>query len=248
MRVTPSRALRTLAVAAVAAAVAGGVAVAGLFGELESKTVDERFALRGTQPPPRDVVVVAIDPASFRRLKLQWPFPRALHARAIERLLAAGARTVAYDVQFSEPSASARGDRALLRAAADPRVVLGTAEARPDGEGAVLGGQPRLERSGGRLGWALFPVDSDGVMRRLQPRYDARLTQFAVLAAGGDPDAPERPIDFPGPDGTVPSISFADVVNGTFDPRRVAGRIAVVGATAPSLQDVHATAAGGLMS
>src|SRR5262249_45181890 len=47
-------------------------------------------------------------------------------------------------------------------------------------------------------------------------------------------------IDFRGPPGTIPSLEFSDVFRGHFDPRAVRGRIVVVGATAPTLQDVHA--------
>ena len=52
-------------------------------------------------------------------------------------------------------------------------------------------------------------------------------------------------IDFPGPPGTVPTVSFSKVLDGSFDERMLRGRVVVVGATAPSLQDVHHTATSG---
>jgi hypothetical protein len=57
-------------------------------------------------------------------------------------------------------------------------------------------------------------------------------------------------IDFAGPPGTVPAYSFADVYAGRVPAGALRGRVVVVGATAPSLQDVHATPsdAGALMS
>src|SRR5262249_44917169 len=57
-------------------------------------------------------------------------------------------------------------------------------------------------------------------------------------------------IDFVGPPGTVPFISYSHVMHGKFDPNKVRGKIVVVGVTAPSLQDVHptATSGGGQMS
>src|SRR5207244_8035216 len=47
-----------------------------------------------------------------------------------------------------------------------------------------------------------------------------------------------------GPD-SFPTLSFADLVRGHFDPATVRGKIVVVGASAPTLQDVHATPVGG---
>jgi adenylate cyclase len=51
-------------------------------------------------------------------------------------------------------------------------------------------------------------------------------------------------IDYRGPPGTVPTLSFSRVLHGDFDPARVRGKIVVVGAGAPSLQDVHPTSVG----
>ncbi|HEV2061352.1 MAG TPA: adenylate/guanylate cyclase domain-containing protein, partial [Solirubrobacteraceae bacterium] len=42
-----------------------------------------------------------------------------------------------------------------------------------------------------------------------------------------------------GPPGTVPTYRFIDLVKGRIDPARLRGRIVVVGASAPSLQDLH---------
>ena len=58
--------------------------------------------------------------------------------------------------------------------------------------------------------------------------------------AGGSTSA-----DRPGRSRTCPSLT---VLDGHFDPAAMRGKVVVVGATAPVLQDVHATAAGSLMS
>jgi adenylate cyclase len=236
---------RALLVALAACAAAVGIAATGLLDRAEDATVDERFALRETlhaPSPPRDVVVVGIDEASFRQLQQQWPLPRALHARAIRTLLAAGARRVVYDVQFTEPSDDPAGDRALLRAAADPRVVLGTTERDEDGAPAVLDGADALAAGGGRVGFATFPVDGDGVWRDLQAR-DGAIPALAVLGAGGPATAPTRPIDFTR---QMLEIPFSSVVEGELDPAAVRGKVVAVGATATSLRDDHATPVGTL--
>jgi hypothetical protein len=48
-------------------------------------------------------------------------------------------------------------------------------------------------------------------------------------------------IDYRGPTGTIPTVSFADVLAGRVPPRAFAGKIVVVGASSPTLQDVHPT-------
>jgi adenylate cyclase len=85
------------------------------------------FRLRGPLPPPADVAVISLDRDSAQRLALperihEWP--RSVHARLIERLVAAGASVIVFDVLFDRPRAPAH-DRALEQAiAAAGRVVL----------------------------------------------------------------------------------------------------------------------------
>jgi adenylate cyclase len=240
----PARLLRALIVGLLAAGVAGGLALVhgGPDERIEQSLVDARFVVRGEHALP-DIVLVAIDQPTFGRLPYRWPYPRWIHALAIRRLLRAGARTVAYDVQFSEPS-NRRDDRELLQAAGDRRVILSTTELDADGRPAVIGGAQALAARGGRIGTALVPVDGDDVWRRVQGRV-AGVPQLSVLAAGGDPRTPARPIDFAGPAGTVRSISFWRVASGRFAATAVRGRIVIVGATVPSLHDLHPAPVGG---
>jgi hypothetical protein len=119
-----------------AAGIAIAVGATGVLDRLELSSVDERFALRGTQPEPKDVVVVGLDEADLKRVHSQV-LPRSLHARVIDNLLRAGARVVAYDIEFSDPS-TPHEDAALLTAAkrAGPRLVLGTTR--------IVRGQPTV--------------------------------------------------------------------------------------------------------
>jgi adenylate cyclase len=61
------------------------------------------FRLRGALPPPSEAIVVAEDRASAEALGLpsgSRPWPRALHARAIDKLKAHGAAVIAFDLVF----------------------------------------------------------------------------------------------------------------------------------------------------
>ena len=75
-----------------------------------------------------------------------------------------------------------------------------------------------------------------------------RLVSFPIAAArtalGHQPHLPSGNstwIDFPGPPGTIPRLSYSDVARGKFKPSDVRGKIVVVGATAESLHDYHST-------
>jgi adenylate cyclase len=215
----------------------------------ELDTVDARFAIRGDEPPPREVVLVKIDDVTFGDLGIRWPFPRSVHGRAIDELRKAGARAIAYDVQFTEATRP-REDNALITAVdrADG-VVLATTEV-DDGRTNVFGGEEVLRSIGARAASGNYVNDADGVIRRL-PRSVEGLATFATVAAEeftGRRLAGGRDfewIEFRGGPGTIRSVSFSELVEGRTPPGFFRDRVAVVGATAPSLQDVHPTAASG---
>jgi adenylate cyclase len=215
----------------------------------ELDTVDARFTIRGDEPPPRDVVLVKIDDVTFGALGIRWPFPRSVHGQAVDELRKAGAGAIAYDVQFTEATRP-REDNALITAVdrADG-VVLATTEV-DDGRTNVFGGEEVLRSIGARAASGNFVNDADGVIRRL-PRSVEGLASFSTVAAEeftGRPLAGGRGfewIEFRGGPGTIRSVSFSELVEGRTPPGFFRDKIAVVGATAPSLQDVHPTAASG---
>jgi CHASE2 domain-containing sensor protein len=233
-------------------ALAGGLTVqaTGLLHGAEGATVDARFHARPADRPA-DIVVVGVDSDTFSSLRHAWPFPRSWHAAVIDHLREAGAKTIVYDVQFTEPTAP-REDLALYRAIGrTPHVVLATTEVDDHGHTNVLGGDANLARIGARAGAANLDGTAGGTLRRV-PWGASGLPSLAVAASEvttGHTVAPSSfpgegaLIDFRGPPGTIASLPYSDVKRGTFDPRAVAGKIVVVGATAPTLQDVHATPA-----
>ena len=213
------------------------------------ETVDARFSIRG-EHAAKDVVVVAIDTKTLTRFG-RFPFRRTRHANVIRRLTRAGARVIAYDVQFTEPSGDDEADEALVLAADDaPRIVLGTSEVGPDGETNVFGGDDFLAELGVRAATVNLPNDPGGVLRRLSYE-ESGLLSFPVVAAQLARGAPAVArtdfasdasawIDYPGPPGTVRTVSFSDVAR--TDPAVFRDKVVVVGATAQSLKDVFATA------
>jgi CHASE2 domain-containing sensor protein len=237
-----------LAAALVALALALGLQQLHALDRVEDETIGMRFHVRGAEKPS-GVAVVAIDDATFSDLGEQWPFPRSLHARAIDRLTAAGAKTIVYDVQFTEPTRP-REDLALLDAVARAGgVVLATTETDGRGRTNVLGGDENLADARAKAAAANLVTEAGGLVRRF-PYSVGGLRSIAVTTAaqvaGEPPDgagfaAGGAWIDYSGPPGTVPTVSFSDVVRGRADTRLLRDRIVVIGATAPTLRDVHAT-------
>jgi len=72
---------------------------------IELKTLDTRFQLRGTRAPGPAVVIVAIDQKSEDVLG-HWPFPRSYFAQAVDYLREAQARVIAFDINFPQPDAN----------------------------------------------------------------------------------------------------------------------------------------------
>jgi signal transduction histidine kinase/CHASE2 domain-containing sensor protein len=81
----------------------------------EGDWLDILFRLRGTRFAHPDIVLVVADDATIARAR-RWPLPRALHAQVIDKAKSLGAKTIALDLLFAEPSADPRDDEALARA------------------------------------------------------------------------------------------------------------------------------------
>jgi adenylate cyclase len=214
---------------------------------LELDTVDARFALRGTQPAS-GVAAVLLDDRTLGELAERPPIRRSHYAKVVDRLHAAGARLIVLDVQFTEQT-EPEEDGALIHSLVAARpTVLGSSEVDEHGDTNVLGGVEAQRRFGVRVGSVNFRLDPGGIYRRVPYAVDG-LPSLAVVAAG---TVERRPapfdslwIDYAGPPGTVPELSFVDVMRGRFRAAAVRGRIVVVGASAPTLQDVHPTSTSG---
>ncbi|HZE06217.1 MAG TPA: CHASE2 domain-containing protein, partial [Solirubrobacteraceae bacterium] len=252
---TRLRKTRLLAMATAAAiAVAGGTVAYAVdaWPRLENDTLDLRFSVRGPTAPPPGVVVVAIDDRTFdpapTGLGRPWPLPRRYDAAVIRTLRADGAKVIAFDVQFTEPTDPTDDDALFAAVRRAGNVVLATTEVSASGRTNVLGGEANLRSARAVAAAANMPADAGGVIRSYPYRIIG-LRSFAVAAAqaAGRPVPPDRfsgdraLIDFPGAAGTVRTVSFADVYRGRINPRMFDGKVVVVGASAPTLQDLHWT-------
>jgi CHASE2 domain-containing sensor protein len=152
--------------------------------KLELKTVDARFAVRGTGAPDPRLVLVAVDDRTLAaRADPTDPngprLPRETYALLLRRLHAAGARLIALDIIFPAEWTEG-GDRTLLRAfrATRDRLVLpfDTFVAVPGVRGGVrpdLLDRPKpVSDTGAKTGYAGLPQDVDGTHRRTDLQVD----------------------------------------------------------------------------
>lgn len=256
-----SRGALLAAVAALAVGLAALASWSGATTRVDDASFDTRLAIRGEQPARDDVVVVGMDDASLNELNQQWPLRRSLHARAIDVLTAAGAKVIAYDITFAEPTtpfddsgqaqrAAEDNDIALYEAIArSKRVVLAANEFDTSAEG---GPAPNIifvdedlaaaEATYGNTGWSV-----DSAFRRL-PLGTGGVPSFPVVVAERALGTPiptagfrdgRAPIEYPRR--VLPTIPFVEVLGPNFDPARVRGKVVIVGATAQRLGDVHTT-------
>jgi adenylate cyclase len=185
---------------------------------LELLLFDQLFELRGLRPPTTPIVIVMIDESSFQELNLQWPFPRALHGKLIDRISADHPLVIGLDIIFDVDSRfGPEDDRALGGAIARAgNVVLGLALAQDetlviDDRGRALGPQrevvnmplPVIRDGAAAIGPFNVPPDADSHVRRVpirvrvphpQTRYEWLLAFDAQLhrqlSAAGFPTRP----------------------------------------------------------
>jgi adenylate cyclase len=267
-----NRQLKTLLLLVVAG-VATGLAIAGyathVLRSLDNSTVNTRFSIRGREKPFPNIVVVKIDTQSFYDLHRQWPFPRAVQGQLLKRIGRQHPAAIAFDVQFSDPSELGQNDdNTLLDDIPPGKVVFSNTEPATDGTVAFVGddnGTKLLRQVGAFPGFGGFPIDSGGVIRRMANSV-SNLQSLAVVTAQvathrhpvGSVRYPPGPhwIDFAGPAGTFPSISYSEAYYGTYSGQRqgrplpasfYTGKIVVIGATASNLQDIHPTSTDSAM-
>ncbi len=210
------------------AALIGGV-VALAFGALSFLPAWQTLELKGfdllsVQTAPMKsslpITIVAIDEQSIGAIGLQLPWPRALHAKLVDKLNQAGAMLIVFDMILAEPSMNGPSDDTALASAiaknnvaiASDRVYEESAHGR-----RMIRVEPLEEfrKAGAASGFAAVNRDLDGVVRGV-PRGDDVLWRVTVrrvnekhpgLLEVAEPD-PRAMIRYAGPDHTFPYLPY----------------------------------------
>jgi diguanylate cyclase (GGDEF)-like protein/PAS domain S-box-containing protein len=204
-----------------------------------------------------DVVVVAIDAPSIEKIGV-WPWPRRLHAELLRRLQAAGARDIAFDVDFSAPSDPA-SDQAFVEALQD----AGGSVVLPSFKQPGVGGHDANAVHTNRPlkpfeahAWSAVvnvKVEPDGLVRRYQfgENFGGEFlpSMGAVLAGQFSEKDGSFLIDFGITSRSIPRVSYVDVLRGdaaTLDSLK--GKTVIIGGTALELGDRFSVPNGHVIS
>ncbi|MGP5565711.1 CHASE2 domain-containing protein [Vreelandella alkaliphila] len=209
---------------------------------------------RQSEPPSDDILVVAIDETSLQALG-RWPWSRDVHTQLINKLNAAGVKSIVLDILLVEPSRLPEEDRQLANAMhRHGRTYLPMAllsESLLDGRTRdVLIPPSPLLSAAKSVGHINVMLDADGVARSVElliERGDDVWPQLMTLLVdpekkGGREISSNWPteairIPFRGPTGSYPTVSYHDVLMGYVPASLLRGRTVLVGMTALGLGD-----------
>ncbi|MBL0408037.1 adenylate/guanylate cyclase domain-containing protein [Microvirga aerilata] len=160
---------------------------------IEARLYDILSVIAPPLPPEPGAVVVAIDEPSFSEVGQRWPWSRELHAKLVESLRAAGAKVIAFDIIFSEPSTE-EADGAFARVIG-PDVVLAADDVTTFlGQGVqttrVNPIDPFLD-AGAATGAVAVHLDGDAYLRRMPSMADSFAAEALRLKGEQVTPAPE---------------------------------------------------------
>lgn len=212
-----------------------------------------------------DVVVVAMDEKSLQKYG-PLPWPRKLHAKAIEQLTKAGVSAVGYDVLFDKPRDE--GDEALAEAVRkNGKVVFPVIidELKQGGQLIELQPYPELYQASSELGLVHFELGNDNIARGVylkaglgEPYWRTFAAEVLDVANGAasysypfqsdsqgknsyDLTKIEKEfhvyIPYKNNSDYFPKVSFVDLVEETFDLNQLKGKTVFVGVTATAARN-----------
>lgn len=245
----PTRHLPALILSA--ALVAGAVAGITGAGTGVERLVTAWSAQLRQHPASGALHLVEIDARSIAAID-RWPWSRTEHARVIDRLVAAGATVVAFDVDFSSRG---NGDAALAAAIdrADGKVVLPTIRQASEFEGTDYIDSlpaPALRNRAALAAVSVAPDDDGNVRSAPIGTITAgvpRPSLSAMLAARSGAADEQFRIDYAIDPATIPRHSFIDIRDGRFDPAAIRGKQVIIGATAVEMGDRYAVPVHGVI-
>lgn len=197
------------------------------------------------------ITLVGIDEPSFAALGLQWPWPRSLHAELVDRLTAAGAAMVVFDVVFSEPSTDAE-DQAFADAIFNSGNVVLAAD-RVYHESANVRQWVRLDPlqtftgAGAVTGLATVTLDPDLEIREIPLSKDALWRQVVLRLMRSHPEVSPNLalpsgalIRYAGGIHTFPFVPYHEVIqpSGAYPPDFFKDQIVIVGRDVKAAPDV----------
>lgn len=236
--------------------------------DIENRTYDLRFRMRGALPADGNIAIVAIDEKSLSELG-RFPWSRHHIASLIDVVSDAGARAVLFDVFFPEAE-GAKADAALAGAIRRSGITTLAVFFEHSEQGEIVdvtGNLPILGSAAKNISHINMTTDHDGVVRwsPLMVSYlgrdfrslgltgametlgaaDAEFDGIGTISIKGRaiPVDPRQRmlINYSGPPGHYRRFSFSDVLKGRVDAREIKGKTLLIGATATGIYDLRVT-------
>ena len=193
-----------------------------------------------------NVVLVAIDSPSIEKIGV-WPWPRRFHAELLDKLVSAEASVIVFDVDFSSPSDPA-SDQSFVDALQkfEGLVILPAfMQTLGNGDNAKRIYINRSLPQFAKHAWsatANVAVEPDGMVRYYS--YGETLdgsflpSVGALLSGNFNRKAQPFQIDFSINPGSLPTVSYVDVLRGDFATlKKLKDKKIIIGATAVELGD-----------
>ena len=236
---------------------------------LELSARDLTMHLRGPRPTTGEVVIVAIDDASFNWTGLQWPWPRDYLAEIVTWLNQAGASVIGLDVLLFEPDSGPQGDQALAEALAESQAAVGLAQIYQDSALSIETIQrplPIYQDAFNGIGIPKVRRDEDAIVRSVQAyqlwdtevyyNWSFELVRQHLdigpptllntsMVAFNDRIVPLHQrkllVNYAGRSPSYPVYSAAFVPLGDYPAENFKDKIVLIGATTETLQDLYPT-------
>jgi len=182
-------------------------------------------------PASGNIVLVPIDDRVLRDTA-RWPWPRRYHAQLIDRLSAAGAKNIFFDITFETRSNPVDDDLLAAAIARSRRVTLAVrGQSGPDRIAQDTPGPLPMFSRNARLASIGVSYNFQNAVWRLPyaADYNGALPSLASGLAGSGPRAGEFMLDYSIDLKSIPQINATNVLAGRFDPRAIAGKTVIVG-------------------
>lgn len=222
----------------------------------ENKTLDWRFLWRGPIKSNEQIVIIAVDEESIKKLG-HWPWPRDIHARLVDFLDAAQSQKIVFDVLFPDwDNDHPLADKKFLKTIENSEKIVLSFLFRMDRDNPKEAFLPVFRSVTTRLGFTNNTSERDGITRKMPLYLEYRgilYPSLALAAFSANKDRLIIPADlkldkhnelylnFAGEYQTFPYYSYVEVLEEKIPPTVFKNKIVLIGATASGLYDRRAT-------
>ena len=177
---------RSVIVALICFIITMALQLTGVFSFFENKTYDRRMIFASKYKTAcDDIYFIIVDQESIDWAKENygwgWPWPREAYGKMINFITAGNAKSVAFDIIYTEPSIYGNSDdEALAQAQKESGIVIQALNVLVDYQNGTEKSQPpikQLKDSAAMLGAVVSAKDDDDIVRRgrIEYEYDGRV-------------------------------------------------------------------------